>query len=50
MPRYSDDKKEYTIKLRINEETRMALERKANSHGISMSEYVRKAINKAIHE
>jgi predicted DNA binding CopG/RHH family protein len=44
MPRYSNDPKETTIKLRLNEKMREHIEKYAKRNGISMSEYLRKII------
>jgi predicted HicB family RNase H-like nuclease len=46
MPRYSNDPKETTLKLRLNEEMRTYIENSAKRKGISMSEYLRQMIFK----
>lgn len=46
MPRYSNDPKETTIKLRINELMRNHIENCAKQQAITMSEYIRKLIHK----
>ena len=38
------DKKEQTLKLRLNDEMREWIERRAYENGISMSEYIRNLI------
>lgn len=45
MPRTTDDAKESTVKLRINEEQRKHIEKQAKKNYITMSEYIRKLIN-----
>jgi predicted DNA-binding protein len=44
MPRYSNDPKETTVKLRMNDDMREYLEKSAKRKGISMSEYLRNLI------
>lgn len=44
MARCSNDPKETTIKLRINEEMRNHIEKSAKNKSISMSEYIRNLI------
>lgn len=44
MSRPTNDKKETTIILRVNEETKGRLEQEAFGNGISLSEYVRKIL------
>lgn len=46
MPRYSTDPKETTVKLRLNESMRSYIERSAKAKSVSMSEYIRKLIQK----
>lgn len=46
MARTSYDPKETTIKLRINEEMRNYIEKKSKQYGITMSEYLRKIIQR----
>lgn len=44
--RQTTDRKDSTIKLRINEETRMYLDKRSKLKQISISEYVRNLIEK----
>lgn len=44
--RPTDDKKESTLKLRLNDDMRSHIENMANRDGISMSEYLRNLIKK----
>lgn len=46
MPRYSNDPKETTVKLRLNDAMRSHIEKSAKSKSISMSEYIRQLIQK----
>ena len=46
MPRPTDDRKGETIRLRVNEEMRLYLERQASKTAQSVSEYVRQLIRK----
>lgn len=46
MPRYSTDPKETTVKLRLNESMRNHIEKSAKAKSVSMSEYIRKLIQK----
>jgi len=39
------DKKDQTLKLRLNDEMREWVEQRANEDGISMSEYIRNLID-----
>ena len=42
--RPTSDKKEQTLKLRLNDDMREWVERRSDSEGISMSEYIRNLI------
>ena len=44
MPRYSNDPKETTLKLRLNDTMRNHIEKSAKLKSVSMSEYIRKLI------
>ena len=44
MPRYSSDKKETTVKLRINELMRTHIETQAKQKSVTMSQYIRELI------
>ena len=46
MPRYSNDPKETTVKLRLNDAMRSHIEKSAKSKSVSMSEYLRQLIQK----
>lgn len=46
MPRYTNEPKETTLKLRLSEEMRNHIEKKSQQKGISMSEYMRELILK----
>lgn len=46
MPRYSNDPKETTIKLRINDLMRNHVEKSSKQKGTTMSEYIRELIRK----
>lgn len=48
MSRPTSDPKEYVIKVRVNEDTRKAIERKARENDVPMSEIVRKAIENVV--
>ena len=47
--RTSSDPKESTNKMRLNDETRKHIEKKSKKQGVSMSEYIRKLIEKDIY-
>ena len=44
MPRYSNDPKETTVKLRLNDAMRSHIEKSAKAKSVSMSEYLRQLI------
>lgn len=44
MPRYSNDPKETTVKLRLNEDMRKHIEQSSKRKTVSMSEYIRQLI------
>lgn len=44
MPRSSNDPKETTVKLRLNDAMRSHIEKSANEKSVTMSEYLRKLI------
>jgi len=46
MPRYSNDPKETTVKLRLNDAMRIHIEKSAKAKSVSMSEYLRQLIQK----
>lgn len=46
MPRCSNDPKETTLKLRLNENMRNHVEKKSSVAGITMSEYLRELIRR----
>lgn len=46
MPRYSNDPKETTVKLRLNDAMRSHIEKCAKAKSVSMSEYLRQLIQK----
>lgn len=46
MPRYSNDPKETTVKLRLNDTMRNHIEKSAKAKSVSMSEYLRQLIRK----
>lgn len=46
MPRYSNDPKETTIKLRINDSMRSHIETNSKKKSTTMSEYIRDLIRK----
>lgn len=48
MPRSSNDPKETTLKLRLNDKMRKFVEKQATNKNCSMSEYIRKLIQKDI--
>lgn len=48
MPRYSNDSKESTIKLRVNDDMRKYVEKRAKEKTITISEYIRELIRKDI--
>lgn len=50
MARPTDDKKESTIRLRINTTLRRHIENKARESGVTMSEYIRKVLERHFRE
>lgn len=46
MPIYSNDPKEKTLKLRLNDNMRKHVEEKSRNKGCTMSEYIRELIKK----
>lgn len=46
MARYSNDPKETTVKLRLNDAMRSHIEKSAKAKSVSMSEYLRQLIQK----
>lgn len=46
MPRYSNDPKETTVKLRLNDAMRSHIEKSAKAKSVSMSEYLRQLIQR----
>lgn len=46
MPMYSNDPKEKTLKLRLNDGMRKHVEEKSKNKGFTMSEYIRELIKK----
>lgn len=46
MARYSNDPKETTVKLRLNDTMRNHIEKSAKAKSVSMSEYLRQLIQK----
>ena len=46
MPMYSNDPKEKTLKLRLNDSMRNHVEKKSKQKNLTMSEYIRELIRK----